>query len=131
MSNEDANVEPFISMLLAKNVLDESKVKKESTFIENMIKFLRVLNIPIVLVFFGKQEMFPDSSMYMIPETLPLNNITLLQRIWMFFLVAFIPAIVLIFNYTKIMKTRRYTNSICVWIAMFAIIVLFYARERF
>ena len=119
---------PIMSLLWTKFGPDESDVVQESKFIKNTIKMLRVLNFPIVLLFLGKQDFFPNFIMYITPETPPLNNITLSQRIWMFLLIAFIPAIILIFNYANIMKTRRYTNSICVWIAMFAILVLFYAR---
>jgi hypothetical protein len=105
------------------------KVEEESDFMKIMIKALRYMNAPIILLFFGKQEVKPDWPFYRIPE--PMIAVSTGHRIWMFFLIALIPSVLFVLNYRNILVTRRYTNAIGIWIFMFAVLALLYSKPYF
>jgi undecaprenyl pyrophosphate phosphatase UppP len=103
------------------------EVIEESDFMKIMIKALRYLNAPIMFLFLFKQDILPNARLY---EPLPPNEINFFHRIWMVILIAFIPSFLLGFNYKnkKKVQIRRYTNSVCIWILMFAVLVLLYSK---
>ena len=105
------------------------KDKEENEFMMIMKKFLSWLNAPLLLLFFGEQYVKPNWYLYVSPDDIrPLDDISVPHRIWMFFLIALIPSVLFVLNYRNILKTRRHTNAIGIWIFMFAVLVLFYAR---
>ncbi len=125
MSTKENN-STIIKNLIVHRMGAEEVIEK-SDFMKIMIKALHYLNAPIMFLFLFKQDILPGKYLY---EPLPPNEINFFHRIWMVVLIAFIPSFLLGFNYNnkKKVQIRRYTNSICVWILMFAVLVLLYSK---
>jgi undecaprenyl pyrophosphate phosphatase UppP len=126
MSEEEIDYS-IVSLLWPHIGPEEIVVEEETEFMKIMVKILGYLNAPITLLFLFKQDILPNMRLY---QPLPPNEISFIHRIWMVILIAFIPSFLLGFNYKnkKNGKTRRYINSICIWVLMFAVLVLLYSK---
>jgi hypothetical protein len=111
MSTEEID-NSIISLLWPHIGPEEPEVNEESNFMEIMVKTLNYMNAPLLFMFLFKQDIMPGARLY---EPLPYKNINMFNRIWIVLLISFI-------------QTRRYTNSVCIWMLMFAVLVIFYSK---
>lgn len=125
MSKKENDSTIINNLLVYHNGAEE--VIQESDFMKIMIKVLRYLNAPIMFLFLFKQDILPNAHLY---QPLQPESINFFHRIWIVLLISFIPIILMISNYKdkKGVQTRRYTNSICVWVIMFAVLALLYSK---
>jgi undecaprenyl pyrophosphate phosphatase UppP len=124
MSTEEID-NSIISLLWPHIGPEEPEVNEESNFMEIMVKTLNYMNAPLLFMFLFKQDIMPGARLY---EPLPYKNINMFNRIWIVLLISFIPIILMRYNYKNKIQTRRYTNSVCIWMLMFAVLVIFYSK---
>jgi len=141
MSTEEIDY-TIVSLLWPHIGPQEVKEEEESDFMKIMIKVLRYMNAPLLLLFFGKQEIIDAplpiiSKLYVSPDNnRPPDGISFVHRIWMVLLISSIPILLLGLDYKNQSKsknkskaqTRKYTNSISVWILMFAVLTILYSK---
>lgn len=124
MSTEEID-DSIVTLLWPHIGPEEPEVEEEYNFMKIMIKVLNYMNAPLLFMFLFKQDIMPGARLY---EPLPYKNINLFNRIWIVLLISFIPIILMRYNYKNKIQTRRYTNSVCIWMLMFAVLVIFYSR---